>query len=68
MVIYWFGFIDDLQQSTADLVLVDAFPSPQDIIQLPWLSVPSDLLPTVINDCGHERDVTCAVADLELLE
>ena len=50
MVIYWFGFIDDLRHSTADLVLADAFPSSDDIVQLPCLLVPADLLPDVVRE------------------
>ena len=50
MVIYWFGFIDDLKHSTADLVLADAFPSSDDIVQLPCLFVPPHLLPGVVRD------------------
>lgn len=44
MVIYWFGFIDDLQDADSDLVLVDSFPSSEDTIQLPCLPIPKDIL------------------------
>lgn len=44
MVIYWFGFIDDLQGSSPDLVLVDDFPSPEDTIQLPKLPLPPHIV------------------------
>ena len=44
MVIYWFGFIDDLQGSSPDLVLVDDFPSPGDTIQLPQLPLPPHIV------------------------
>ena len=32
MVIYWFGFIGNLQGADADLVLVEDFPSAEDTI------------------------------------
>ena len=44
MVIYWFGFVDDLQDANSDLVLVDKFPSREDMTQLPCLPVPDDLV------------------------
>ena len=44
MVIYWFGFIDDLQGADADLVLVEDFPSAEDTIQLPQLPIPHDII------------------------
>ncbi len=44
MVIYWFGFIDDLQGADADLVLVEDFPSAEDTIQLPQLPIPRDVI------------------------
>ena len=44
MVIYWFGFMDDLQGVDADLVLVESFPSVEDTTQLPQLSIPHDII------------------------
>lgn len=44
MVIYWFGFIDDLQGADADLVLVEDFPSAEDTMQLPQLPIPHDII------------------------
>lgn len=43
MVIYWFGFMDDLQGVDADLVLVEDFPSVEDTLQLPQLPIPHDI-------------------------
>ena len=62
MVIYWFGFIDDLQHSCADLILVDAFPT-FNLTQLPRLHVPPDLLPSchVTQNCID----AAALADVE---
>lgn len=40
MVIYWHGFIDDLQDLDENLVLMDCFPTPQSIAQLPSMQLP----------------------------
>lgn len=66
MVIYWFGFIDDLQGKTADLVLADAFPAPEDVTQLLCLHVPSDLLPSSSESRSIEQSAVCDVVDSEL--
>lgn len=43
MVIYWFGFVDDLQKP-GDLVLADGFPATEDITKLPCLQIPDGIL------------------------
>jgi hypothetical protein len=37
MVVYWAGFVDELDTSAGDLVLADAFPAAAEITQLPKL-------------------------------
>ena len=44
MVIYWFGFVDELQNGNSNLVLVDGFPAAADIVQLPCIQVSDDIL------------------------
>ena len=39
MVIYWHGFIDDLQDLDENLVLADHFPSVEEITQLPMMTL-----------------------------
>lgn len=39
MVIYWHGFIDDLQDLDENLVLMDCFPAAQSIAQLPSMQL-----------------------------
>ena len=43
LVIYWFGFIDDLAELDVDIMLLDSFPDPGEIVQLPRLPVPREL-------------------------
>ncbi len=43
MVIYWHGFIDDLQDLDDNLILADSFPSLEDITQLPMMTLPPNL-------------------------
>ena len=43
MVVYWFGFIDDLQNADSNLVLSHGFPAAQDITSLPCLPLPADI-------------------------
>lgn len=58
MVIYWFGFIDDLKHSCSDLVLVDAFPTFH-LTQLPCLHVPPELFPPN-HQLSHHTDASAA--------
>ncbi|KAL3158521.1 hypothetical protein ABBQ38_010749 [Trebouxia sp. C0009 RCD-2024] len=44
MVVYWFGFVDELQEEDSSLILVDSFPSAEDIVQLPCLNIPDDVM------------------------
>ena len=44
MVVYWFGFVDELQEEENSLILVDSFPSTEDIVQLPCVHIPDDIL------------------------
>lgn len=44
MVVYWFGFVDDLQEGESSLILVDSFPSAEDIVQLPCVNIPDDTM------------------------
>lgn len=44
MVVYWFGFVDELQEEDSSLILVDSFPSAEDMIQLPCLNIPDDVM------------------------
>ena len=44
MVIYWFGFVDELQDGDDNLILVDGFPAEADIVQLPCIQVSDDTL------------------------
>jgi hypothetical protein len=39
LVIYWAGFLAGLEND-AEVLLLEAFPSPQDLLQLPRLAVP----------------------------
>ena len=43
MVIYWFGFVEELQDAASDLVLADGFPAATDIMQLPCLMLPEEI-------------------------
>lgn len=44
MVVYWFGFVDELQEEDSSLILVDSFPSAEDMIQLPCRNIPDDVM------------------------
>lgn len=44
MVVYWFGFVDELQEGESSLILVDSFPSAEDIVQLPRVHIPDDTM------------------------
>ena len=33
-VIYWFGFVEDLADMDPDILLLERFPSPEEILQL----------------------------------
>ena len=44
MVVYWFGFVDDLQEGEGSLILVNSFPSAEDIVQLPCVHIPDDTM------------------------
>lgn len=44
MVVYWFGFVDELQEGESSLILVDSFPSAEDIVQLPCVHIPDDVM------------------------
>jgi hypothetical protein len=39
LVIYWFGFLAGMEND-AEVLLLEAFPRPQDLLQLPRLAVP----------------------------
>lgn len=44
MVVYWFGFVDELQEKDSSLILMDSFPSAEDIVQLPHVHIPDDVM------------------------
>jgi hypothetical protein len=37
LVVYWFGFVAELQEESPDLLLLDSFPQPADLVTLPRL-------------------------------
>ena len=47
MVVYWCGFIDDLEAGAGDVLLADAFPPARDLITLPRLPVTLPPKPSV---------------------
>lgn len=40
LVIYWFGFVAELAGSDPEVLLLDSFPAPADIVRLPQLVAP----------------------------
>ena len=41
MVVYWAGFVDELDTGAGDIVLADSFPPASEVMQLPRLPLPA---------------------------